>query len=93
MPIHMQLDEIRRRVVFRIVGDLSMDEVFSVIDRALLDPRFRPGFSILTDHLAIGEPLTAQQARELVEHLTRHDGESPAMLAGTCGFDGRIQRQ
>ena len=78
MPIHMQLDEIRRRVLFRIEGDLSMDEVFSVIDRALLDPRFRPGFSILTDHLAIGEPLTAQQARELVEHLTRHDG----LLAG-----------
>ncbi|MCA9506048.1 MAG: hypothetical protein KC616_23360 [Myxococcales bacterium] len=69
MPIHMHLDEERRRVLFRLEGDFTLDEIFEVIDRAVLDPRFQPGFSVLTDHLAVGEPLTPPQARRMVDHL------------------------
>jgi len=69
MPIESHIDEERRRVVARVHGDFTLGEIFEAINRSVQDPRFRPGFSVLSDHTAVGEPLTSLQAQQMVEHL------------------------
>lgn len=69
MPIESHIDEERRCVVAKISGDFTLDEIVETIDRSVRDPRFRPGFAVLSDHTAVGEPLTPVQARRMVDHL------------------------
>lgn len=69
MPIESHIDEERSRVVATVDGDFTLDEILEAIDRAVRDPRFRPGFAVLSDHTAVGEPLTPRQARQMVDHL------------------------
>ena len=69
MPIKSHIDEERRCVIATVCGDFTMEEIVETINRSVLDPKFRPGFAVLSDHTAVGEPLTSSQARQMVDHL------------------------
>ena len=69
MPIESHIDEERRCVVARVYGDFTFDDILEAIDHSVRDPRFRPGFAVLSDHTEVGEPLTPSQARRMVDHL------------------------
>lgn len=68
-PIEVHLDEARRCVVARVTGDFTLRDIIDAVDGGLRDPRFRPGFGIFSDHTAVGEPLTAEQADGMIQHL------------------------
>ena len=69
MPIDSHIDESRRRVVATVHGDFSFEEIVETLERNLGDPRWRPGFSVFSDHTAVGEPITPTQARRMVARL------------------------
>ena len=69
MPIDSYIDETRRCVVTKIYGDFTLDEIIDTINRSVRDPKFRPGFGVLSDHTRVGEPLTTPQAAGMVNHL------------------------
>ncbi len=60
----------RRRILAEVVGEFSLAEVLAVIDGALADPSFEPGFDILSDHSAVSRAITTQQLEGMVAHLT-----------------------
>lgn len=72
MPIESHVDEKRRCIVAKVYGNFTTAEIFAVIDRSVWDPKFRPGFSILSDHTEVGEPITPNQARQMVGHLVSY---------------------
>lgn len=69
VPIDSYIDEERRCIVARVYGEFTRDEIVETIDRCVRDPEFRPGFGVLSDHTAVEVPLTASQAKQMVEHL------------------------
>lgn len=69
MPITSSIDERRRLVVAKVEGDFTLAEVLEAISKAVSDPRFQPGFSVLSDHRKVGTPLTPVQAQAMVAHL------------------------
>lgn len=69
MPIESYVDEGRRRIVATVSGSFTLAEILDAIDRSVRDPRFRPGFAVLSDHRTVEEPLTPEQAGRMVDHL------------------------
>lgn len=69
MPIDYHIDEEDRRAVATVSGDFTIGDIFIAISSIVHDPKFQPGFSILSDNTAIGTPLTTEQAVLMVEHL------------------------
>lgn len=67
MPIRYRVDPGARLVRAWVEGDFTMADVVDCIAGAAADPGFVPGFDILSDHTQIGEPLTPDQAREMVQ--------------------------
>ena len=69
VPIQVRVDEGRRLVTVTISGVLTIDEILGSIDQVVRHPAFEPGFDVLSDHLAVQEPLTPPQAREMSAHI------------------------
>lgn len=69
MPIRVWIEPERRLVRVKITGDSTMEDIIGAINEAVNDPRSEPGFSILSDHTEVGEPLTTPQAHEMVAHF------------------------
>lgn len=69
MPITNVIDENAARVTSTVSGDFTIEDILGAISGSVLDPRFRPGFHILSDHTAVGKPMTPAQARKMVAHL------------------------
>lgn len=69
MPIRNFIDEKAARVVSTVSGEFTIEEIVTAISESVLDPRFRPGFQILSDHTAVGSPLTPDQAKMMIAHL------------------------
>ncbi len=69
MPIESYIDEARKRVVARVRGDFTFTDIVETLERNLGDPRWRPGFDVLSDHTEVGEPITPSQARRMVVRL------------------------
>lgn len=69
MPIRVWIEPERRLVRIVIEGDSTTEDILASIDRAVSDPDTRPGFNILSDHRAVGEPLTTPQAHAMVARM------------------------
>lgn len=69
MPINNVIDEKASRVVSTVSGAFTIEDIVTAISGSVLDPRFRPGFDILSDHTAVETPLTATQAKLMMAHL------------------------
>jgi hypothetical protein len=69
MPIINVIDELAGRVISEVSGDFTIEEIVKAISGSVQDPRFRPGFHILSDHTSVGAPLTTIQAKQMMAHL------------------------
>jgi len=69
MPIEMRVDAERRLVLGSVVGDFTIAEILEAITSSVEHPDFEPGFDILTDHTAVGRPLTREQVERTTIHL------------------------
>ena len=69
MPIINIIDEEAGRVVSTVSGDFTIEDIVTAISGSVKDPRFRPGFHILSDHSSVGVPLTTTQAKQMIAHM------------------------
>lgn len=69
MPITNVIDEKAGRVVSKVSGDFTIEDIVTAISGSVKDPRFQPGFHILSDHTCVGAPLTTIQAKQMMAHL------------------------
>ena len=69
MPITNIIDEDARRIVSTVSGDFTIEDIISAIGGSVKDPRFQPGFHIISDHTAVGTPLTTVQAKQMVGYI------------------------
>jgi hypothetical protein len=69
MPIEQWLDAECHRVVVKVSGKVTLDEIVAAIDASVKDPRFTSGFDVYSDHLEVEEPISTEQARALTAHL------------------------
>lgn len=69
MPIERRVDVERRRVVAKVSGKVTLDEIIEAIDSSLQDPLFEPGFDVYSDHVGIDRVISTPQARALAAHL------------------------
>ncbi|OPL19253.1 MAG: hypothetical protein AVO35_11790 [Candidatus Aegiribacteria sp. MLS_C] len=69
MPIRVWIEPERRLVRIEIEGDSTTEDILDSIDDAVSDPDAEPGFSILSDHRAVGEPLTTPQVQAMVSRM------------------------
>ena len=69
MTIESHVDEERRCIFAKVSGKFTIQEIVETINKSVQDPKFRPGFSVLSDHSQVREPITAQQAEQTIEHL------------------------
>jgi hypothetical protein len=75
MPIDCWIEQDRRRVRAELRGDFSTAAMLRVISDAVAQPEFERGFSILSDHRQIGQPITTAQLQEVTTHLRRLSDE------------------
>jgi hypothetical protein len=69
MPVQQWVERDRRRIRLVAAGELTMDDILKAINGAVEDPAFEPGFDVLSDHRALGEPLTSDQLKQATAHL------------------------
>lgn len=69
MPITNIIDEDARRIISTVSGDFTIEDIVSAISGSVKDPRFQPGFHIISDHTAVGTPLTTTQAKQMVSYI------------------------
>jgi len=69
MPITNVIDEKAMRIFSTVSGDFSIEDIVTAISGSVQDPRFRPGFHILSDHTSVGTPLTPTQAKQMLAHM------------------------
>ena len=69
MPVSWTIDAENRRVLARLVGDVQLHEMLDVITASTEDPRYRPGFDILSDHTQVGRVVDTGQVHAVVAHL------------------------
>lgn len=69
MPIDTDIDENRRCVVITISGDVTFPQLAEAISSSVRDPRFRPGFSIFSDHRKITQPISDAQTEQVIQFL------------------------
>jgi hypothetical protein len=72
------MDAERRRVYSTLEGSVELHEMTGMIDALVSDPRFTPGFTVLSDHRRVTRPISSAQLHAFMEHLA--DTER---LAGT----------
>jgi len=69
MPIEISLDADRQRVVARIYGRVTLEEIREAAGGVFGDPAMRPGFKVLSDHIGIEEALTTEAVHGLAGFL------------------------
>jgi hypothetical protein len=69
MPVHQSIDAQRRRIIARVHGEFTLDEIIGAIDSALSDPAFETGFDIYSDHLDLEKEITTPQLNQMTVHL------------------------
>jgi hypothetical protein len=69
MPVHQEVDAARGRVIAKVYGEVTLEQMIATIDASVRDPAFRPGFDVLSDHLGIEKVITTQQLKGVVNHL------------------------
>ena len=69
MPVESHVDEARRRIVARVFGNFTLGDIVEAIERSVRDPKFQRGFAVLSDHTEVGEPLTPDQAQQMLSRL------------------------
>ena len=70
MPITYDIDTERRLALTKVSGEFTADDIREAISGAVADPRFEPGFDILSDHTEITRAISPQQVRQMVAHLS-----------------------
>ncbi len=70
MSLDAYVDEERNYVIVTIKGDFTIKDIVRMITRAVNNPKCRPGFSILSDHTEVGTPITTEQVKGLMKHLS-----------------------
>lgn len=95
MPIRIWVEKDRRLVRAVVMGSITVGEIVEAIDASIRDPDFEPGFDILSDHTAIGEPLTPSQAQQTAAHLMKFSpsmaGARWAVVVGTPASYGMMR--
>jgi len=93
MTIESHIDHTRRRIVARVVGKFTIADIRRVIDASVNDPDFEPGFDIFTDHTEVGDPITTEQVKQMVEHLRDRAlaGARWAALVNTPASYGKLR--
>ncbi len=69
MPIRYRIDKEERLVRAEVRGDFTTSDMIRALDNMVRDPDFEPGFNFLSDHAAVGEPVTPEQLDQLIAHL------------------------
>ena len=69
MPFAFRVDPALRVVILRPDSPPILQDWADVIDRALDDPAFQPGFNFLSDRRHIAEPPTREYVRGTIEAL------------------------
>lgn len=68
MPITYAVDPSARLIRASVVGDFTVEEMLACVTAAAAEVG-EPGWHILADHRAVGEPATRAQVERLVDHL------------------------
>jgi len=69
MPIETDIDETRRCVLVTASGDMTFSQMAETISAAVRDPRFRPGYRILSDHMKVITPIRDAQVEQVIQFL------------------------
>jgi hypothetical protein len=69
MPADVVIDRARRRVVARVYGEVTLDDIVGAIDASIQDPAFEPGFDVYSDHLGVEKVITSAQLKAMTRHL------------------------
>lgn len=69
MPFSVEIDPGRRLVLLRPDVQPTLQDWVDVIDRAMEDPDFQPGFSFLSDRRHIAEPPSKEYVRGSIDAL------------------------
>lgn len=70
MPIRHWIDKENRLIRAEVSGSFSMDQILATVREAICHPDFEPGFNILSDHTRVTEFITADQIKDLTQHIS-----------------------
>jgi len=52
-----------------VSGTFTLQEILDVVNSAVSDPQYEPGFNILSDHRRIEKAITTDQLKRTTKHL------------------------
>ena len=71
IPVDVTVDALRRRIVLRYGSVMPIREWTALMDRALADPAWRPGFDVMIVRLNSKEPVPSSFIQALAQYV--HD--------------------
>lgn len=83
MPIHVKIDRESHLIRTVIEGDVGAEEVFRSIERLIEDPAYSPDLPMLSDHRAVGRPLSTEDAHQIAAKL-RSIAKKGGGFEGSC---------